>query len=229
MPYCYSTQKRKSLKWIAFYLGVSLPAVFLSVGCKRADMAYYEIPKEEGRLEPSDQAAGLPPNHPEISTRETAADVASIAWTLPEGWQDDGPHPIRTGSFHVHDDNGGKADILVMRFSGGAGRDLDFVNFVARELRLPDFTTANISDAAEHVTLSEKEFLIVDLTNDNPPQEMTYAPRTIAATLTRNGYSWFFKMTGDAPLVGKEKEPFLAFLKSVKFQAADNQPVSGSK
>ena len=232
MPHHFSHQKRKSLKWMFFYLGISLPAVFLPTGCKRADMAYYEIDKEEVRPAQTEKSAGPSENHSHIDPPglpPAGMPSASITWTLPEGWQDDGPHPIRTGSFHVHDDNDGRADILVMRFSGGAGRDLDFVNFVARELRLPDFTTANISEAAEHVILSEKEFLLVDITNENPHQDSTHALRTIAATLTRDGYSWFFKMTGDAPLVGTEKNPFLAFIESVKFQAANIRPVPGNK
>jgi hypothetical protein len=33
--------------------------------------------------------------------------------------------------------------------------------------------------------------------------------------------AWFFKMTGDDPLVAKEKPAFLAFLKSLKFEPGD--------
>ena len=201
-------------------------------GCKQADTAYYKIDKEEVRPAQTEKSAGPSEDHSHIDPPglpPAGMPSASISWTLPAEWQDDGPHPTRAGSFHVHDDNGARADILVMRFSGGAGMDLDFVNFVARELRLPDFTTANISEAAEHVILSEKEFLLVDLTNENVTQSDTHLQRTIAATLNRDGYSWFFKMSGDAPLVGKEKDPFLAFIESVKFQAANIRPVTGNK
>ncbi len=215
-----------------FYRGVLLPAVFLSAGCERADIAYYEIPKEEVRPARTEESGGLSEDHTHIDPPvmpPAGMPSAPIDWTLPEDWKDDGPHPIRIGSFHVHGENDSKAEILVMRFSGDAGRDLDFVNFVARELRLPDFTMADIGEAADRVVLDEKDFLIVDLESENPPQEKTNAQRTIAATLTRDGYSWFFKMPGDAPLVAKQREPFLAFLESVQFRAADNQPVSGSK
>ena len=228
MPHHYSIQKRNSLIWLVFYLGVLLPAIFLSAGCKRADIAYYEIPKEEVR--PAQTEESEDHSHIDRPVMPPAGmPLASIDWTLPEEWEDDGPHPIRIGSFHVHGENDDKAEILVMRFSGDAGRDLDFVNFVARELQLPDFTMENIDDAAEHVMLAEKDFLIVDLASENPTQDKTNAQRTIAATLSRDGYSWFFKMTGYEPLVGKQKEPFLAFLESVKFRPANNQPVSGSK
>ncbi len=215
-----------------FYPGVLLTAIFLSAGCERADISYYEIPKEEVRSVQTEDSGGPSEDHSHIDPPVMPpADMpsASINWTLPEGWNDDGPHPIRIGSFHVHGENDGKAEILVMRFSGDAGRDLDFVNFVARELRLPDFTMENIDDAAEHVVLAERDFLIVDLTSENPPQDKTNAQRTIAATLTRDGFSWFFKMTGYEPLVGNQKEPFLAFLESVNFRPADSQPVTGSK
>jgi hypothetical protein len=37
------------------------------------------------------------------------------------------------------------------------------------------------------------------------------------ATIPHAGNSWFFKMTGDAPLVEAQKEAFLEFVKSVKF------------
>jgi hypothetical protein len=41
--------------------------------------------------------------------------------------------------------------------------------------------------------------------------------RMIVVTIPNAGNSWFFKMTGDAPLVGAQKDSFLQFVKSVKF------------
>ncbi len=46
------------------------------------------------------------------------------------------------------------------------------------------------------------------------------AERILGVILHRDDTAWFFKMTGDADLVEKQKPAFIAFLKSVEFGAA---------
>ena len=43
--------------------------------------------------------------------------------------------------------------------------------------------------------------------------------RILAALIRRDGVAWFFKMTGDADLVGEQKPAFGEFLKSLVFSA----------
>jgi hypothetical protein len=58
---------------------------------------------------------------------------------------------------------------------------------------------------------------VVDFKGDTAPPGKTQPPRMIVVTVPNAGNSWFFKMTGDAPLVDAQKESFLQFVKSVRF------------
>jgi hypothetical protein len=40
----------------------------------------------------------------------------------------------------------------------------------------------------------------------------------LAAIVARPDRTWFYKMTGDNALVAAEREPFLKFLKSIKYR-----------
>jgi hypothetical protein len=46
------------------------------------------------------------------------------------------------------------------------------------------------------------------------------AKAILAAMVERDGMMWFFKMTGDRPLVEKQREAFGKFVESVHFKAA---------
>ncbi len=58
---------------------------------------------------------------------------------------------------------------------------------------------------------------LVDFQTDTAPAGKTHPQDMIVAILTHEGNTWFFKMTGDAPLVGAQKEELLQFVKSMKF------------
>ena len=53
-------------------------------------------------------------------------------------------------------------------------------------------------------------------------QGKTMTNRIIVAVVPRQGFTWFFKLQGDAPIVVREKSAFVDFLKSVDFRAADS-------
>ena len=54
----------------------------------------------------------------------------------------------------------------------------------------------------------------MDLTG---PAQSGISQRMLGVGLPHGGATWFFKMTGPADLVGKQKAAFEAFVKSVKF------------
>jgi hypothetical protein len=43
------------------------------------------------------------------------------------------------------------------------------------------------------------------------------AIRVIGVIWPRSGYTWFYKLSGDEPLAGREKEAFVGFVQSVRY------------
>ena len=63
--------------------------------------------------------------------------------------------------------------------------------------------------------VNETKATAVGCKTDAAPAGKNHPQRMIVITLRRAGNSWFFKMTGDPPLVEAQKETLLPFVKSV--------------
>ena len=69
----------------------------------------------------------------------------------------------------------------------------------------------------ERRTLAGREFVIVDLANEQAPADKKQ--RVIGAIVPASGETWFFKMTGDDALTAAQKPAFLEVLESAEFRS----------
>ncbi|MFP4282739.1 MAG: hypothetical protein ACLFR7_01220 [Opitutales bacterium] len=129
-------------------------------------------------------------------------------WTVPASWEVAEGSAMRRGSFAVTGEEG-TLDIAVTSFPGDVGGTLANVNRWRQQIGLSPVTEAGLSDLVE--TFQSSHYT-VDLVHLEGAREAT-----LAATLMHEGNSWFFKMTGPATLVEKERPAFLAFVRSVHF------------
>ena len=135
------------------------------------------------------------------------------AWTYqaPEGWvaslhPELGKMP-REAVFTVTD-AGQKAEASVMALGGDAG-GLE-ANVEARPRQVDAATPGpDQLKAMPKITVAGRESPYVDLTGKQG--------RTLGAIVPYGDRTWFFKLTGPADLVEKQKPNFEAFLKSVQF------------
>ena len=120
---------------------------------------------------------------------------------------------MRVGSFSISKDNR-TADVSVIPLRGQAGGELENVNRWRGQAGLGPISRSELASEAKKVDIGGADgrlFEIVGAASD--------AGRTniIAATLVRDGTTWFFKMMGQDSLVREEKDAFARFLKSVRF------------
>jgi len=132
---------------------------------------------------------------------------APIRWTLPAGWQEKPADGIRLGSFVIHGEKGGNAEVAITSFPGSVGTELDNVNRWRNELALAPVSPGDL--ASEPVTVDSFQGKLFDISGASV--------RTVVATIPRNGSSWFIKLHGDTATVAAAKPVFLEFLKSVRF------------
>lgn len=135
------------------------------------------------------------------------ADAPNPQWTVPPGWEAGPASSVRRASFVVNGPNGQSVDIAVTVFPGDVGGMTANLNRWRGQIGLApatDVPTSSLDIAGETATL-------VDFANDATGKRM------VVVTIPHAGNSWFFKMTGDTPLVEAQKEAFLQFVKSVKF------------
>jgi hypothetical protein len=127
---------------------------------------------------------------------------------LPDGWQEKPAAQMRVASFGISE-NGKAADVSVVPLGGMAGGDFANVNRWRGQVGLPPLTDDQIAALAEKITVAGQPADLYDLTGG--------AQRILGVILHRDDTAWFFKVTGDADLVEKQKPAFFSFLKTLQF------------
>ena len=169
-------------------------AIFLA-GCNPEKISTYSVPKEE-------------PEQIAPAAKIESDNDSEAKWTAPQGWKQQPATPPRLATFLVEGEGGQRADVSVTAFPGGTGSDLDNVNRWRGQLTLPPIAEADLAGALKKTDAAGLQFSVAEMEKDGKAIR--------GAILRRDDRTWFFKMTGDAPLVAAQKEPFAEFLKSVR-------------
>jgi hypothetical protein len=170
------------------------------------------------------QPSPLPPApHPDINVNTqalpavAAADAPNPQWTVPAGWQEGQSSAMRRATFVVKGDDGQAAEVAVSNLSGEAGGLLANVNRWRGQIGLGPLAPDAVAAITADVDIDGLKVTLVDFQTDTAPAGKTHPQGMIVAIFAHEGNSWFLKMTGDAPLVGSQKEELLQFVKSMKF------------
>ncbi len=205
----------------------------LVAGCHRDEVKVYRVAKDQDQ--PQQQTApalptdspnpSLPPGHPDISSASTAplpaasaSALPQLTWKTPDGWTEVPPGQMRVASFKVNGVDGKSADVSVIPLPGLAGSDDANVNRWRGQVGLSPASPDELKKSAESVEAGGQPAQLYDIAGQNPGSGD--AERILGVIQHRDDMAWFFKMTGDAGLVEKQKPSFVAFLESLNFVAA---------
>ena len=196
-----------------------------TVGCGRDSVRVYTVDTNEAvaAAPTAPMASGMPATMPPgLPVPDTSA-LPALKYTVPAGWETKPATQMRLASFGVSE-NGKAADISVVPLGGMGGGDLANVNRWRGQVGLQPVTEEEVLKLAEAVKVDGLTGNLYDVagadTGEADPQ------RIVVAVLHREGSVWFFKMTGDAGLVEKQKPAFLDFLKSVQFTGQTAAPAA---
>ncbi len=165
----------------------------------------------------SDKTERVGEGAPASSSVPAAASSGSAEFTYaaPSGWQPGAANSIRKASFSISE-GPQKAEVSVTAFpaSGAMANPLAQAERWAGQVGL-QLSEADLKSAAKDVTIDGTKGQRFELlgTGDG-------AKAILAAMVERDGQVWFFKMTGDRPLVEKQAEAFGKFVESVHFKGA---------
>lgn len=214
---------------------VSLITLAIFAGCNKEEtVSFYSAPKDpppvQAQVMPVADNQALPPGHPPAGGAvppppvATAAPESPLAWTVPAGWTQLPGNQMRFASFQVSDDP--KFLLSVIPLGMEAGELVPNVNRWEQQLGLPASPADKINDVVKKVSTNGIDINTVDLTG---PESANPRMRMLAAMTNAGGQVWFFKLTGPIDTVGKQKEKFDAFVKSLKPSdgAAPAAPTAG--
>ena len=134
---------------------------------------------------------------------------AKIRWEAPKDWKSAPVSGMRYASFTTESATGDKGDISVVMLSGRSGSDLDNVIRWRQQLGLATVTEEELKSLVVRLGNDLSSMSLVDL--------VAADHRMLAGWLRHGEDAWFFKYTGPSTFVEAEKEKFLGFLRSVKF------------
>jgi hypothetical protein len=207
------------MKHLPISAALGLAAICALTGCGRDDVKVYKTDASDTPVAPPPAAApaamptamlgGLPA--PDNSG------LPKLKYVLPDGWKEKNLTQMRVASFGITE-NGKTADVSVIPLGGMAGGDLANVNRWRKDVGQAALATDDdLAKIAEPITVAGQPASLFDLSGTNPG---TGDDEGIVATILHaNDTAWFFKMSGDADLVKKNKPAFIAFLKSLEFGA----------
>lgn len=135
------------------------------------------------------------------------AEVASFSepkWgTIPKTWIASAPNPMRKGSWTITQSDGAKAEIAVTVFPGDVGGDLANVNRWRGQLGLGKVSEEEIKSGKFQLSVGNLSGRVYQLFSSDGNKS------TVAVIRPKNNSTWFFKLTGDTPIVKDQRESFI--------------------
>lgn len=146
------------------------------------------------------------------STPVATASGNDLTWTAPAHWTAGPAAAMRKGTYVIAGE-GGNAELSITAFPGDVGGELANLNRWRSQapLNLPPIAASELESSIVREEHNGLKFGIADITGNgaNPG-------RTTGAWVPHGGSTWFFKLTGPAALLEKEKAAFRTFIASVK-------------
>ena len=185
-------------------------------GCDRSDQQIKVYRVAKAPLEASTSAdAAMPTNASSPSSLSTATPGAMSTAVIPPNWEPQPLSQMRQASFLVRGDNGAVADISFVTLGPAAGNILDNINRWLGQLAQPPITQDKLAGTIERLLPTARgDVAIVDLSGRPENGDANKDGRIIGAIAPEEGKTAFYKMRGNAALVGAQKENFLKWVTS---------------
>ncbi len=187
-------------------LGVTLALAGFVTGCKDEGIRAYQVPKEQARAERS----------PHGTERPSAPKAHVHSESLPPNWQE---RPVsgvmRAAEFGIRGEDGQTAELAVFALPEVRGMELEFVNMWREQISLGATTLADIASLRTEVTIAGSPGQLFDMVGEPPAAADEARQRILVAMFSKEGSTWFFKLTGPDALVASEKDHLRGFLETV--------------
>src|SRR3954464_15892547 len=188
-------------------------------GCDRDDqqIKVYRVAKAPLETTPAPDMAmptnasspsSFTPNAPGIPTAATA--------NAPKTWEPQPLSQMRQASFLVRGENGATADISFVTLGSGAGNVLDNVNRWLGQLKQAPINEEKLKEMVQPLATGRGDIAVVDLSGQPENGDAAKDGRIIGAIAADVNGTAFYKMRGNAAVVGAEKENFLKWVTALR-------------
>jgi hypothetical protein len=167
----------------------------------------------------------LPPSHPAISgmnaDTQAAPAVADAGtkpiWTIPADWKEGPLAQFLVAKYVIQGNGTTTASVNVSSLSGDGGGLAANVNRWRAQLGQLPFT---MDDIAKLPTIDASSVKATLVQIDGTDARTGKPARLTGLVLPLGGQTWFYKLMGDADVVGAQKDAFIKFVQSAKYPSA---------
>jgi len=193
-------------------------------GCDRDDQQIKVYRVAKAPLEstpPPDMSSMMPTNAQSPSAASFTAPGSANVADVPKNWEPQPLSQMRLASFLVRGENGATADVSFVMLGPAAGNVLDNVNRWLDQIKQPAVTDEKLRSMIQPLKTSRGDVPVVDLSGQPENGDPNKDGRIIGAIASDETGTAFFKMRGNAALVGAEKENFLKWVNASRSANAD--------
>jgi hypothetical protein len=195
--------------------------LFCFPACDNSKIEVYRVEKEQ-----DSQSVRMP----EPSGGATGG--GNVTWQAPADWEEQPSSGPRRGTFKIHGQNGGEAELSITAFPGDVGGLLANINRWRGQIQLPPLTEPDLAQVATPIPGPSGNMLFVDIVSADSIKGAKRS-RILGGILPLDAETWFFKLSGPDEIVAARKDEFKKFLETVKTEAppllASSAEKSGSK
>jgi hypothetical protein len=157
---------------------------------------------------------GAPNPHEGLTTPHTSADAPK--WQVPGQWVETTPtSTMILKSFSVSGGSDAKGIVTISFFPGEVGGVLANVNRWRGQLGLPPVEEGQLGSLTESLETAQGKATLTDMVGADA---RTGQPaRLVAAIVPQGGKTWFYKLMGNSDVVGRQKNTFVEFVKTVQY------------
>src|SRR6476620_11392382 len=199
-------------------------------GCDRDDQQIKVYRVAKAPLEstpPPDTSSMMPTNAQSPSASSMTAPGSSNVADVPKNWEPQPLSQMRMASFLVRGENGATADVSFVMLGPAAGNILDNVNRWLGQLKQAPVSEEKLKSMIQPLATTRGNIAVVDLSGDADNGDPNKDGRIIGAIASDETGTAFFKMRGNATLVGAEKENFLKWV-SASRSASSSPPATST-
>ncbi len=128
---------------------------------------------------------------------------------------------MRAANFSITGTGDGKADLAVIPLPGTGGSDLDLVNLWRGQLGLPPIAESELPSHTDETTVAGQPVRLFTIVGTGSSDAAAAANQILVAAIRHEGFTWFFKLGGDAESVVAQRDPLKTFLAGVEFTAPE--------
>jgi hypothetical protein len=136
-------------------------------------------------------------------------------WTTPSNWTEKKAGHMIFKSYAAANAQGRTASVNISFFPGDVGGAFANVNRWRAQIGLPPVTQDKLGSVTQPLDTAGGKATLVDFTGRDP--RTGQAARLVAVMVPHGDNTWFYKLSGEGPVVEDEKQSFVKFVQTVRY------------